>query len=95
MTLIALGESHWRHPHRVAFDQPVSLGNPPFVYPYLARTQHLVNMTFRNALADSYQEIINALTRIFGSDHDHSNLGSRLRIRGSGARNRSILGKSR
>ena len=49
----SLGETHGRNADRITLDQPVSLRNAPFVDPDLPGPQHLIDMAFRNPLANS------------------------------------------
>ena len=48
----SLRKAHGRDAYRIPLDQPVCLRYAPFVNPDLPGTQHLIDMAFRNALAN-------------------------------------------
>jgi hypothetical protein len=49
----SLGKAHGRDTDRIALDQPISLGYASFVDPDLPGAQYLIDMAFRNTLANS------------------------------------------
>jgi hypothetical protein len=51
----------WRDAHLVAGPQPVLRGHPPAVHAHLAAPEYPVDETFRHALADAQQIIVDAL----------------------------------
>ena len=60
----SLGKAHGRDADRIPLDQPISLGYASFVHPDLPGTQHLIDMAFRNALANPEQKVIDTLSGI-------------------------------
>jgi hypothetical protein len=49
----SLGKAHGRDADRIPLDQPISLRYASFVDPDLPGTQHLIDMAFRDTLANS------------------------------------------